>query len=186
MLGNIFHRTSLDSYFTRIVQNLNAKIGSLKNVNLESDSAKLFDQFSLKPLVVHKYRIGQHVEGTESSRGPMGNSTFPTLTVSVNLPFDGDFNLFECTPSSSQIIYLEHPFSIRPDGLIFSLKFRGKLQDGAIQKEMDRIVREISGNIATINSEVEKFNNRLRGIINEQLQKRQERIDEINRFRGDA
>ena len=186
MYGNIFHKTSLDTYFTQRVEQLNYRIDSLSSVNIENDSAEIYQQFSIAPLSLYEYQIGPHVEGTETVSGPMGTTRIQTLTVSAYLPFDGDSKLFECTPSSSRIIYLTHQYRIEKNRLVFSLTFRGKLEEGAIQKEMSRVIRDMNENITTINSELDKFNLRLSGIINELLLRRQERINEINRFRGEG
>jgi hypothetical protein len=87
--------------------------------------------------------------------------------MQIQLPFEGNGELFYCKPSTCSIIYPKiDSINIQSKRIIFTIEL-SELTEENYRKAVDGVVRDIKENLPNVNNDITSWDSGLKNLINE-------------------
>ncbi|WP_183556461.1 hypothetical protein [Mucilaginibacter sp. SP1R1] len=175
MPGHISDKYYLSDFIENFRKNLKSKVEELEiteQTNTSQIAERLIKQYTIHPLELGEPSPSKpkemHLDRTNHWGETYKQKVFE---VKVEIPFEGNSDLFHCKPSTSTIIYFSNKFQINPLSVSFWV-ILDELDADKYQAEVNKFKVDLSANIGQINSEVSRYNNQLEATINSLLENR--------------
>lgn len=187
--NNLFRQYSLDDYLRSRTQSLENEVSSFDSGKFNQEESALLEQlvnkYSIKtPTIMesdtkidaHEAQITLNDRGSRIFDYDDGPVTVKGLSITVSIPFQGNSQLFQCTPSS-------YTLSGTPDADVRDGKII--LSYETTEKDADKIkglwvndIRVIKENLGWIERDAINYNNSLTNNIKTMLNKRKKEANE--------
>ena len=175
MMGNIFNKYYLNEFINDFRKGLSTEIDKLEitdTTNVIQLVERLKTKFSIEPLVL-KEAIPSAPKETTRERINDFRQTYAqkVFEINVSIPFDGNYKLFDCSPSSSRIEYLPENARINIQSVSATIVLED-LDPNKYNSEVSKIVSVLSSNLPIINIEIAPWNTGLENHIKSLLEQR--------------
>jgi hypothetical protein len=175
MAENIFNQYFINDYIKACQKNLTEEIDKFE-VTDTTDVTQLVDEFKLKytiePLILKDYIPSVPKETTRNKLDYRGATYKQKIfEIDVTIPFDGDYMLFYCKPSTSTIVFLDESIRIRESPIKATIILED-LDPIKFKANIEKIIYDLSLNIPRINAEIAPWNSGLDNFIKQLLENR--------------
>lgn len=175
MTGNIFNRYLLSDFIEIYRAKLRSQIDSLEitdETNLNTLTEKLKTEFTIEPLKLGDPIAFAPREVLKEVRGDRGGTyNQKHFEIDINIPYEGNSELFQCHPSSSFVVYIDKNIRINSINIRATISL-DDLEPSIYQSQVQKIISDISLNLPKINSEIAPWNNGLESHIKSLLEQR--------------
>jgi hypothetical protein len=175
MMGNLFNKYFLDEFINAYRKGLMQHIDELEitdATNMSSLVDRLIDEYTIHPIVIGKAQPSEPKESVKQRPNHRGGAYQQKVyEISVYIPFQGNFDLFYCQPSSSVVVYLDEGTTINKSSVQATIVL-DQLDENAYFLELNKILGTLNSNLPTIEREIHPWNLGLEGLILQSLQSR--------------
>jgi len=174
-MGNLFNKYFLNQYIDSYRKSLNEKIDRLEitdSTNLDNLVERLKEEFTIYPIEIREPQPTAPKETTRQTRNEWGQTyQQKVFEINVNIPFDGNKDLFYCHPSTSTVVYLDEGVSIN-SGFVAATIILVNLDENAYHSEVSKIIGTLKSNLPRIHAEIKPWNDGIENIIKQTLENR--------------
>lgn len=183
-MAKIFEGQRLKSYISETRERLIEEIKSLdskNNIDLDYEKKRLLKKYSLGPL-----EIGEPNPSKPNRVKELRENAFrekyevELFEMEINLPFEGDKELFNCQPDSKTLVYPDIDY-IGDNSIKFTIKLED-LDEEEYNKKIDKVVSDIKKNVPNVNSEIKDWDNGLENLIDNEFEKLEKFVSKKNDF----
>jgi hypothetical protein len=183
-MSRIFEGNRLSSLIAEKRRRLIEEIKSLdgnRNIDTEKHKERLYQKYSLGPLKIGEPNPSEP-NRTKERRKNMFQETYEVevFEMKVDLPFEGDKELFNCSPSSKTLVYPDIDY-IGDNSIKFTIKLED-LNEGEYKNKINKVVSDIKKNVPNVNSEIEGWDNGLRNLIDNEFKNLEKFVSKKNDF----
>lgn len=184
MRGTIYNKRYLPELIQERRNNLVTRIEGVQNperLDLTKWKEDLIKDFRLGPLVLGKPEPSEPVETYRSFTNDWGGTSQQKMfEIKVRLPFEGDWQLFECYGSQSAIVYPKLG-GIGPGRITFTVSIPA-MEAALYQNEVGKVIGDISSNIPTINREIASWDDGLPQLVADLINRRFSHLEQKRSF----
>jgi hypothetical protein len=167
----LHERTYLSEFISSIGNGLIEEIRSLdgkKSIDLESEKERLLEKYTLGPLKVLDPIPSEPRREKKMMYNDWGQKYEADIQMmQIQLPFEGNGELFYCKPSTCSIIYPKiDSINIQSKRIIFTIEL-SELTEENYRKAVDGVVRDIKENLPNVNNDITSWDSGLKNLINE-------------------
>ena len=175
MMGSLHNKYFLNEYINAVRKTLIEKVDKLEitdSININDLVERLKTEFTIYPIAIQEPQPSEPKE-TYQEMVSMFNERYKkkVFKIDVIIPFDGNADLFSCSPSSCTVVYLDKSVSIKTNHASASI-ILDDLDENKYKSAVGKIVGDLSMNIPRVNSEIAPWNNALEGYIKQLLEQR--------------
>lgn len=174
-MGNLFNKYHLSEYINAYRKKLQEDIDKLEitdSTDLEALVDKLIMAATINPIELQDPIPSEPRETTRQRQDMvMGTYNEKVYEIDVTIPFEGDKDLFYCSPSTSTIVYLDKNFTIN-SGSVSGKVVLSSLDPNFYKSEVSKVVGILKTNLPTVHGEIEAWNIGLEACIRQSLEKR--------------
>jgi hypothetical protein len=179
MPGRINNNIYLPDYIDSFRNKLSHQINKL-DITESTDTVELFDQFkeefTIEPIILGEPAPSKPKETYLDRKDSWGEQyRIKVYKLEVKIPFTGDKKLFDCKPSSSQVIYINHDFEIKSQ-FIWVLLVLDELDADIYIREINKFKSDLLTNMPTIIKDISLYNSQLDGLITSLLEDRSKEV----------
>jgi hypothetical protein len=181
MRGNIFNKYYLSDFINNFRQVLSNEIDSLE-INDTTDlyilTENLESKYTIQPIELLEAIPSKPKETKRNLKNHWGETYQQNVfEIFIRIPFNGEKQLFDCSPSTCAIVYLEESVDINNSNITATITLE-KLDPDKFNSSVSKIISELNRNIPRINAEIEPWNQGLIQLIKNQLEKRKGVVSE--------
>lgn len=174
-MGNLFNKYFLSEFINAFKKGLSEKIDKLEitdATDLNALLSKLTNEFTIFPLDVKEANPSEPVETQIDSQDMFGRPyKKKVIKIKVSIPFDGNKELFFCSPSTSTVVYIDKSVVINSNYVTATITL-DDLDANQYQNAIGKIIGDLKTNIPRINSEIAPWNSGLENQIKHLLEQR--------------
>jgi exonuclease VII large subunit len=186
---NIFNDYDLNANLENFLSNLQKEIESdrsILQVEEKEYTEEKIEKYKKEPLVIspEKITVSQKEFNIPSEYFPSGfwadrGKSYPKPVLTFRIPFNGDYQLFKCIPST-RLLWTEE-VSISNNEIIFEIiNFHNDAEH--IKRERDEFVKRLTQQISNINNNINSYNEKLKKTIEESIKKAKEKFKNQDDF----
>lgn len=185
MMGNLFNKYFLGDYIDAYRKKLNEEIDKLEitdSTNIDDLVEKLKISATINPIVLQEPRPSEPKETTRRRESMFGETyNQKVYEIFVTIPFEGNRDLFYCSPSTSAIVYLKADFKINSNSVTGTITLTD-LDPNAYNEEINKVVGTLKSNLPRIHAEIKPWNDGLEANIRQALEKRKGVVEKKHDF----
>jgi hypothetical protein len=174
-MGNIFNQHFLNDFIDSFRRKLSEEVDSLE-ITESTNIIQLVDQlktkYTIEPLVLMDPIPSKPWESTRERQYDRGEKyKQKVFVIDIVIPFNGNYELFNCHPSTSTVIYLDENVQISSH----EVKTKIILEDLDPIKyniQLGKFISDLSANIPKVNEEISPWNNGLENHIKQLIELR--------------
>jgi len=182
----LFNNKFLSEFIKEIKKDLIEEIKSLDNsvnIDFENEKQKLINKYKLGPLRLLEPKPSKPRREKKLFPNNWGGQYEKDIyLMKIDLPFEGNGNLFYCNPSSCVINYPKiDNIDTHRKIIQFTIEL-DDLDDRIYNKEINSVISDINANIPNVNSDILSWDNGLESLIETQFQSFISFVDKKNSF----
>lgn len=176
MMGNLHNKYSLSNYVDAYRKKLIEEVDGLEiteSTNLDALVERLKARYTILPIALKEPKPSEPQEAQQDVQDTFGRGTYKkkVFVINTTVAFEGNHELFDCSPSRSTIIWLDNGVKINTTSISIATVL-DDLDPAKYKARIDKAIGELSTNLPTVHAEIAPWNNRLEGLIRELLEKR--------------
>jgi len=174
----LHERTYLSEFISSIRNALIEEIKSLdgkRNIDFESEKERILEKYTLGPLKVADPIPSEPRREKKMMRNDWGQQYEADIqTMQIQLPFEGNGELFYCRPSTCSMVYPKiDSINLQSKEIIFTIEL-SELTEENYKKAVNGVVRDIKENLSNVNNDISSWDSGLINLI----------YYEFNKFEG--
>lgn len=174
-MENLFNKYFLNHYIDAYRKQLNEDIDSLEiteSSDIEKIVEKLISKATIQPIEIFDPKPLETKE-TSVQRQNMFQETYnqKVYEIFVTIPFTGNYELFDCHPSTSTIVYLDKGVPINRNNVTATIVL-DDLYPQKYNAAVNKILETLKSNLPRIHAEIKPWNDGLDGLIRQTLEQR--------------
>ena len=185
MMGNLFNKYYLRDYINGFRKKLDEDIERLEitdTTDTEQIIERLINKARINPIEISTPKPSEPKETKRQHKNMWGEMYYQKVfEIYVQIPFDGNEDLFYCMPSTSTVVYLDKNVSIN-SGLITATIVLEELDASKYNSEINKIIGTLKTNLPRIHSEIKPWNDNLENYIRQALEKRKGVVSKKHNF----
>lgn len=175
-MGNIFSKYFLSDFISSFRKGLINEVDKLEitdSVNVDQLKERLQAKYTIQPLVLKDVIPSEPIESHEDRPDIFGSGTFKmkVFKISITIPFDGNHELFYCSPSTSFMVSLPEAARINSNNVSATITLE-ELDTNKYNQKVETIISVLSSNLPRINAEITPWNNAVGNYIQQLLEQR--------------
>jgi hypothetical protein len=165
----------LSEYVNKYRKSLLDKIDKLEiteSTNIPTLIGSLKDEFTIYSIDIGEPKPSEPKQINRSSRNDWGESYVQKVfEIYVTIPFNGNPDLFYCSPSTTKVVYLDKNASINKTNVTATIVL-DQLDENSYFSQINKIVETLKTNLPRINAEIKPWNDGLENLIKQLLESR--------------
>lgn len=175
MMGNLFNKYFLSDYVNAYRKSLLDKIDKLEiteSTNIPSLVDRLKEEFTIFPIEIGEPKPSEPKETKRTRQNHWGESyDQKVFEIYVTIPFDGNSDLFYCSPSTSTVVYLDKNATINKTSVTATIVLE-QLDENSYFAQINKIVGTLKTNLPRVHAEIKPWNDELENLIKQSLESR--------------
>jgi len=175
MMGNLFNKYYLSEFVNSFRKSLLERIDKLEiteNTNIPALVERLKEEFTIYPITIGEPNPSEPKETTRQRKNDWGeNYTQKVFEIFVSIPFEGNSDLFYCTPSTSTVVYLDKSATINETNVTATITL-AQLDEVAYFSQVNSIIGTLQTNLPRVHAETKPWNDGLEILIQQSLESR--------------
>lgn len=184
-IGSIYNKMLVSDYLEQkrisLKQEIDIRMESL-SVDLERLKSDLISKYQISPIVLKEPIQAEPKKVKEMVTHPVyGHQPKAYYRIDIEVPFEGEKDIFSIYPKSSQIVYLE-PVPVISNNIIRFFIRLNVLDSNTFKTELNKYITKLTTNLHAILQEIEPWNNNLEATISEYMSRQQEFLQQKTTF----
>jgi hypothetical protein len=175
MMGNLFNKYYLSEFIKAYRKKLQEdidKIEATDATNIEDLVERLKARATINPIELKDPKPSEPKETTRPRQNMFGESyNEKVYEIYVTIPFEGNKDLFYCSPSTSTVVYLDKNFTINSSSVTGTI-FLKDLDPTTFNSELSKVVGTLKTNLPRVHAEIKPWNDGLENLIRQSLENR--------------
>ena len=182
----LFNSQFINDFINKIEDELIEEIKSFENnenINLENEKSLLLEKYKLGPLKLGSPKPSKAVREKKSEKDEWDDYYEREIfAMKIQLPFEGNGNLFFCRPSKCHIVFPKvESVNIKKKIIFFTIEL-DKLDEGIYKNEVKVVINNIETFIPYLNDDITPWDDDLERFIDTQFEKFKYFIKQKNTF----
>jgi len=175
MMGNLFNKYSLREYINAYRNKLQEDINKLEisdSTIIDDLVERLKTRWTINPIELQNPKPSEPKETTRRMQNTFGETyNQKVYEIFVTIPFKGNKDLFDCSPSTSTVVYLDKNFTINSSSVTGTIVLTD-LDPNIYNSAINKVVGTLKSNLPGVHAQIKPWNDKLEDLIKQSLEKR--------------
>lgn len=174
-MGNLFNKYSLREYINAYRNKLQEDINKLEisdSTIIDDLVERLKTRWTINPIELQNPKPSEPKETTRRMQNTFGETyNQKVYEIFVTIPFKGNKDLFDCSPSTSTVVYLDKNFTINSSSVTGTIVLTD-LDPNIYNSAINKVVGTLKSNLPGVHAQIKPWNDKLEDLIKQSLEKR--------------